>query len=207
MSVAAEPITRLDPDQRHAELVRIFGELVALLDPDPTRPGLQDTPERCARLWGEFLDHDPGRYDTRFPLEAETSDDLVVVSGMSVWSYCEHHLLPFVADITIGYLPDGHILGLSKFGRIARMASHRLQVQERLVSEIADQVLKVTESDDVAVVARGIHLCMWMRGVGMQGVMTSSATRGRFREDVALRQEFLALVGQHSPMATRGLLG
>jgi GTP cyclohydrolase IA len=205
MSVAVDPAVRQDPERRHAELVRIFQELVSLLDPNPGRAGLADTPQRCARLWGEFIDHDPGRYDTRFELEAETSEDLVVVSGISEWSYCEHHLLPFVTDISIGYLPNGHILGLSKFGRIARMAAHHLQVQERLVADIADQLLKVIGTEHVAVVARGVHLCMWMRGVRSPAVMTTSAMRGRFREDLNLRQEFLALVDQRGPLSPRSI--
>jgi GTP cyclohydrolase I len=116
---------------------------------------------------------------------------------------CWHDRLPFVTDISIGYLPDGHILGLSKFGRIARMAAHHLQVQERLVADIADQLLKVIGTGDVAVVARGIHLCMWMRGVRSPAVMTTSAMRGHFREDLNLRQEFLALVDQRGPLTPR----
>lgn len=203
----ARPLNPVQAAERHATLARIYTELLAVLDPEPTRPGLKDTPERCARLWEEFLDHDPGRYDTRFDLEPQTSGDLTVVSGITVWSYCEHHIVPFVSEVAIGYLPDGHILGLSKFGRIAEMAASHLQVQEMLVAEIADWVVKVVESDDVAVVARGIHLCAWMRGVRKQLILQNAALRGKFHDQVALRSEFYALVEQANRHASRGLLG
>jgi GTP cyclohydrolase I len=203
----ARPLSPAQAAERHDTLVRIYSELLAVLDPEPSRPGLKDTPERCAHLWEEFLDHDPGRYDTRFQLEAQTSGDLTVVSGITVWSYCEHHIVPFVADVTIGYLPDGHILGLSKFGRIAEMAASHLQVQEVLVAEIADWIVQVAESDDVAVVARGVHLCAWMRGVRKQVVMKNAALRGKFRVDFALRSEFYFLTEQVNPLMPRGLPG
>jgi GTP cyclohydrolase I len=178
-------------DDRQATLERIGRELLEAIGEDPNRAGLVDTPARWARWWGEFTDHDPGRVGTAF--EHVTSDDLVVVSGMAVWSLCEHHLLPFSATIAVGYLPNGHVLGLSKFGRIAHAAAHRLQVQERLVAEIADQVEKLTYVPDVAVVARGEHLCMTMRGIRTPATMTSSVMRGRFRELPELRAEFLSL--------------
>lgn len=158
---------------------------------DPGREGLRDTPARVARFWGEFLDHTVPA-STMF--EQQTSDDLVAVGPMRVWSLCEHHLLPFYADVTIGYLPDGLVLGLSKFARIAHHAAGRLQLQERLVAQIADQVSSTTRSPDVAVVARGRHLCMEMRGVKTPAITTTSVMRGRFRDTPPLRAEFMRLV-------------
>lgn len=111
---------------------------------------------------------------------------------MRVWSLCEHHLLPFWCDVSIGYIARKRIVGLSKFARIAHDAAHRLQVQERLVEQIANRVASVSGSPDVAVLARGEHLCMSMRGVRTKGLATSSALRGAFKRP-ALRAEFLGL--------------
>jgi len=110
-----------------------------------------------------------------------------------VWSLCEHHLLPFWCDVTIGYITHEKVLGLSKFGRIAHEVSHRLQLQERLVQQIAQRVEGLVESEDVAVIARGVHTCMVMRGIKTFGVMTSSVLHGSFRTDHSVRREFLDL--------------
>lgn len=150
-----------------------------------------ETPRRWAQFWEEFMAYEPGAVDTTFT--AAESGQLVVVSGVRVWSVCEHHLLPFWCDVAIGYLPNERVLGLSKFARIAQQHAHRPQVQERLVSEIADDIQRLTGSADVAVMARGEHLCMLMRGVKAQGLMTSTTLRGRFQSDPALRAEFLTL--------------
>lgn len=108
---------------------------------------------------------------------------------------CEHHLLPFRARLTIGYLAADRVLGLSKFGRIAQLAAHKLQLQERLVTEVADEVQRIIGVDDVAVVATGEHLCMTMRGVRMPAAMVTSVLRGRFREP-GLRAELMGLAGR-----------
>lgn len=158
---------------------------------DPSRAGLLETPRRFAGFWEEFVNYDPGNCDTAF--ETYQTDQLVIASGMRVWSLCEHHLLPFYADITIGYLTGKKILGLSKFGRIAQLYSHQLQVQERLVSGIAEAVQHLAGTKSVAVVAVGEHLCMTMRGVKMPCKFTSSAMLGNFRKLPSLRQEFLSL--------------
>lgn len=172
---------------RAAEAIR---ELLIAVGEDPTREGLVGTPTRVARFWAEFLDAAP---PANITFSHESSDDLVVVSGMPLYSLCEHHLLPIKATVAIGYIPDGHILGLSKFGRIATQFAHRLQVQERLVAQIADEIERVTECPDVAVVARGEHFCMTMRGVRLPARMTTSVMRGRFRDVSSLRAEFLSL--------------
>jgi GTP cyclohydrolase I len=107
---------------------------------------------------------------------------------------CEHHLLPFSCSLTMGYLPrGGKILGLSKFGRIAQLAAHKLQLQERLTQEIASELSRITESEDVAVLGEGVHLCMLMRGAKAEHVMASSAIRGAFRHEPETRAEFFHL--------------
>jgi GTP cyclohydrolase IA len=177
---------------RLAALETLGYELLELLGEDPGRPGLQQTPARWARWWLEFIDHEPGPLAASF--EHVTSDDLVVVGGMEVWSLCEHHLLPWQATVHIGYLPEGKVLGLSKFARLTHQVAHRLQVQERLVAEIADQVEKLAGAPDVAVVAQGRHLCMAMRGVRTPALVTTSVMRGRFHDQPPLRAEFLGLM-------------
>jgi GTP cyclohydrolase IA len=179
---------------RLAALETLGYELLELLGENPGRPGLQQTPARWARWWLEFIEHEPGQLEASF--EHVTSDDLVVVGGMGIWSLCEHHLLPWEATVAIGYLPEGQVLGLSKFARIAHQVAHRLQVQERLVAEIADQVEKLTGVPDVAVVACGRHLCMSMRGVRTAAQVTTSVMRGRFHTQPELRAEFLTLAAQ-----------
>lgn len=158
-------------------------------------PHTQGTPDRVARWWAEFMDYDPGSTETTFPIEHV--DQMVVVSGIEVWSLCAHHLLPFSASVSIGYIADEHVLGLSKFGRIAHEMAHRPGTQEQLVADIADRVEKVTGTPDVAVTASGVHLCMAMRGIRTPATMTTSVARGMFRDRPETRAEWLALVRGH----------
>jgi len=122
------------------------------------------------------------------------SDQMIVVKGIEVWSLCEHHLLPFTCTVAIGYIPNGKVLGLSKFGRIAHYHAHSLQIQERLTSDIADSIGGYTNSPDVGVYVEGVHLCMSMRGIKSPATMITQVLRGAFIEDSATRNEFLSLV-------------
>lgn len=176
----------------YSDLLRIGRELLVALGEDPEREGLWETPRRFADAWREFIDYDPGQTETCF--EHTSTDQMVVVSGMRVWSLCEHHLLPFWCDIAIGYIATDRVLGLSKFARIAHECAHRLQLQERLAQQIADRIEQVTQCSDVAVLARGEHLCMTMRGIRTPARMTSSVMRGVFRDESETRAEFLRLV-------------
>lgn len=173
----------------HERLAWLGRELLLALGEDPEREGLRDTPRRFANWWREFIDYDPGELGTTF--ESINSNQLVIVSGMKVWSLCEHHLLPFWCDVSIAYLVQDRVLGLSKFARIAHKCAHRLQIQERLVTQIADEVCALTDAEDVAVLARGEHLCMSMRGIQTPAILTSADMRGQFRQNAELRAEFL----------------
>lgn len=166
--------------------------LLLAIGEDPERAGLKETPRRVASFWSEFIDYDPGIVDTTF--ESVTTNQMVIVSPIKVWSLCEHHLLPFWCDISIGYIAHEKVLGLSKFARIAHGAAHKLQLQERLVDEIATEVQRVTGSPDVMVLGRGEHLCMVMRGIQTSALMTSSRLMGVFATEDAARAEFLSLV-------------
>ncbi len=166
--------------------------LLETLGEDPDREGLQDTPRRFARYWQEFLHYDAGTVDTTF--HTTTIDQMVVVSGIRVWSLCEHHLLPFWCDVAVGYITRVKVVGLSKIPRICQRHAHKLQLQERLVDDIANELIDITESPDIAVVAKGVHTCMAMRGIKSEGVMTSSVMRGRFKSNHQTRMEFFKLV-------------
>lgn len=174
---------------------RIGRDLLIAIGEDPNRPGLIETPKRFARWWQEFINYQAGTLDTSFERMGQTNQ-MVVVSGMRVWSICEHHLLPFWADISIGYIAKDKVLGLSKFARIAHKFAHRPQIQEQLVQQIADEIVSLTHSEDVAVMASGVHLCMVMRGIKTEGTMTSSIMRGAFLYSESARQEFLQIVQQ-----------
>jgi GTP cyclohydrolase I len=162
------------------------------LGEDVTREGLRDTPRRFAEAWIELLSPPDGKNLERVFSSAEL-DQLVVVGPVRVWSVCEHHLLPFYADVYMGYLASHRVLGLSKFARHAQRHARALQLQERLTGQIADAICKATKSQDVAVFAKGQHLCMAMRGARSDALMTTSVMRGKFRDTPALRSEFLSL--------------
>jgi len=167
-------------------------QLLLAIGEDPDRPGLADTPARWARWWFEFMDYEDENLDTTF--ESIVADQMVVVKGIRVWSLCEHHLLPFYCDVSIGYVAKESVLGLSKFARIAHHHAHKLQLQERLVHDIAGTVADLTKTKDVAVIAHGEHLCMTMRGIRSPATMISSAMHGAFRSNPALRAEFMSTV-------------
>jgi GTP cyclohydrolase I len=181
--VVSNPINR-------ARLEAIGRDLMDALGVERT-PSTTETPARWAKWWIEFLEYDDSKTMTTFTSEA--IDQLVVVSGIRVWSICEHHLLPFYCDVSMAYITRDRVLGLSKFARIAHLHAHRLNVQERLVSDIANHLHEATNSPDVAVIAQGEHLCMTMRGIRSPAVMTSSAMHGLFRTDIAARTEFLRI--------------
>lgn len=155
-------------------------------------PHMQDTPKRYAKWWAEFL-NPPSMHSNMTTFPQSQVDQMVVVSEIQVWSLCAHHLLPFNATISIGYLAEGEVLGLSKFARIAEIAAAQPTSQEALADGIADQVQEITGTTSVAVRASGVHLCMTMRGVKAPALMTTSVTRGMFRDDPKTRDEWLNL--------------
>jgi GTP cyclohydrolase I len=180
------------PKVNYSRLVELGRELLVALGEDPEREGLRETPRRWANFWHEFIEYNPGNVDTTF--EVVTTDQMVVVSGIRVWSVCEHHLLPFRCDVSIGYIARDRVLGLSKFARIAQLYAHRPQLQERLVHQICEEVKVLTSSEDVAVLGRGYHLCTIMRGVKSPAEMVTSVVSGVFMEESPARAEFLKLV-------------
>ena len=185
-------VKRIPKRVDYPRLLALGRELLLAIGEDPDREGLRETPRRWADAWREFIEYDPGTTETTFA--SVSSEQLVCVSGIRVASLCEHHLLPFWCDVSIGYIPNAKVLGLSKFARIAQQFAHRLQLQERLGEQIADEISRVTGTQNVAVVLKGEHYCMAARGIRMPGRMTSSVMRGVFRTESQIRMEFLRLI-------------
>lgn len=175
-------------------LDHLITDLITGLGEDVTREGLRRTPqrvERSLRFLTSGYQADLQTVINGALFEAEGSE-MVIVKGIEFYSLCEHHMLPFFGTAHIGYIPDKTILGLSKFARIVDIFARRMQVQERMTSQIADTLLEVLEPQGVAVVTEASHLCMMMRGVEKQGSSTrTSAMRGVFKSDARTRQEFL----------------
>ena len=164
---------------------------------NPEREGLLKTPERVAKAM-QYLTHgydlDP-REILRSAMFAEDYKQMVIVKDIEVYSLCEHHLLPFFGKAHIAYIPNGHIVGLSKIPRVVDAFARRLQVQERLTTEIRDSIDDTLKPLGVAVVMECSHLCMQMRGIQKQNsVTTTSAFTGEFLKD-ATRKEFISLIG------------
>lgn len=178
----------------HAKVKSLVKELLAALGEDPDREGLKETPRRIANFWREFIEYEPGKLDTTF--SAVKHNQMVCVTGMKVWSMCEHHMLPFWCDVSIAYISDQKVLGLSKFARIAHKHAHKLTLQEQLVADISKEVREILGTSDVAVLAKGEHLCMTMRGIQTPHRMISSALDGQFHE-TAQRLEFFNLVNSN----------
>ena len=185
-------VRRIPKRVDYPRLLALGRELLLAIGEDPDREGLRETPRRWADAWREFIEYDPGTTETTFA--SVSSEQLVCVSGIRVASLCEHHLLPFWCDVSIGYIPNAKVLGLSKFARIAHQFAHRLQLQERLGQQIADEIARITGTENVAVVLKGEHYCMAARGIRTPGRMTSSVLRGVFRTESQTRMEFLRLI-------------
>jgi len=177
-------------------------EQLALVGEDPSREGLQRTPERVAKAM-QFLTRG---YRQRVEdvvgegIFAEEHRNMIMVRDIELYSLCEHHMLPFFGRAHVAYLPKGRIVGLSKIPRIVELFARRLQVQERLTDQIADALMEVLDPIGAGVVIEASHLCMMMRGVEKQNSRTvTSALRGGFRDDSKTRSEFLRLVHAASP--------
>jgi GTP cyclohydrolase I len=187
-------VTRGIDLKRVAEGVRLILEGIG---EDPDRPGLQRTPERVAEMYAELtagMREDPLQH--LHPLPGDTHDEMVIVKDISIASICEHHLAPFVGKCHIAYIPkNGRILGLSKLARLAETFARRLQVQERLTSDIANTLFEALNPLGVMVVIEAEHTCMTLRGVKKPGAITITSTvLGGFRKDPRTRAEAMALI-------------
>lgn len=180
-------------------LITSLEDLLDCLGENRSREGLSNTPLRAAKAW-EFwtsgMFRDPKDVITTFDEAGENYNQMVVVSGIHIYSHCEHHLAPFFGEAVIGYIPDGKVLGLSKLNRIADIYSRRLQVQERLTSQIAECLDTLLSPKGVGVLVRCRHMCMESRGVQQRGTLTTtSAVRGCIDTEPSSRAEFMSLIG------------
>ena len=176
------------------ELVR---EMIVRIGEDPTREGLVRTPERVHRTY-EFLTRgykeDPGAL-LKGALFTVTYDEMVIVKDVEMFSLCEHHLLPFFGKVHVAYIPNGKVIGLSKIPRLIEIFSRRLQIQERMTTQIAETIQRAIEPQGVGVVIEARHLCMMMRGVEKQhSAAVTSSMLGCFRNEEETRSEFLSLI-------------
>lgn len=174
--------------------------IIEALGDDPERPGLVETPKRVARMYAEVFEG--MRYDNMEIAQMfdkcfkESSGDLVVIHDIPIFSYCEHHLaLMYDMKVSVGYIPNGKVIGLSKVARVAEMVGKRLQLQERIGTDISEILQKILGTDNVIVVIEGEHSCMTARGVKKPGTKTKTAClSGEFRSNSDLRKEFYDLI-------------
>ena len=166
---------------------------------DPAREGLLDTPSRVARAWKEYCigyQEDPAVHLGRVFEEVGGYDEIVLLKDIPFQSHCEHHMAPIIGKAAIAYLPNNHVVGISKLARVLHGFARRLQIQERLTAEVAECIWKHLNPHAVAVVIEASHACMTARGVRTPGVqMVTSRMMGTFREDERSRKEVLSLMG------------
>ena len=179
-----------------ARIEKAVGEILVAVGEDPKREGLEGTPKRVANMYAELLagmHHDPKEHVTS--VFHERYDEIVLLRDVPFYSVCEHHMMPFIGKIHIAYLPDGKVLGVSKLARIVDCFARRLQVQERLTSQVADFLMDNLKPKGAAVVIEASHSCMTIRGIKKPGsVMVTSALRGIFIRDPRSRSEVLGLM-------------
>lgn len=180
-----------------ASIRQLTRELLLRLGEDPEREGLHNTPERVEKAM-QFLTRgyaqDPGSI-LKGALYTVSYDEMVIVKDVEMFSLCEHHLLPFYGKVHVAYIPHGKVIGLSKIPRLVEVFSRRLQVQERLTTDIAETIMRVVQPQGVGVVIEARHLCMMMRGVEKQhSAAVTSSMLGVFRDHRETREEFLSLI-------------
>jgi len=181
-------------DERRVEQAVL--SIIEAIGEDPKREGLVGTPRRIAEMYSELfmgIGADP-REELAVGFE-EGHHEMVILKDIPFYSLCEHHLLPFYGMVHIGYIPKGRVVGASKLARVVEILSKRLQIQERLTTQIAETIVEALDPDGVAVVIQAEHMCMTLRGVKKPGAnIVTSAMRGLFRTKAATRSEFLSLV-------------
>ncbi|HXX94110.1 MAG TPA: GTP cyclohydrolase I FolE [Planctomycetota bacterium] len=187
-----------------AELREHVTEILKMLGENPSREGLAKTPLRVEKALKDLTKGyalSPGDILKSAVFEESDYDEMVIVKDIDIFSLCEHHLLPFFGKCHVAYLPDRKIVGLSKLPRVVEAFARRLQVQERLTTQIAKIIEETLKPKGVGVVIEAFHLCVMMRGVEKQNAhMITSSMRGRFRSDSRTREEFLDLIRRPKPL-------
>ncbi len=193
IKILSEKMTHLSEAEKTEKLEKACTLILEAIGEDPARDGLLKTPSRFAKAWKEMMsgyNYDAEKLTTSF--EGENYDQMVVVKDIEFHSFCEHHLLPIIGKVSVAYIPDDKIIGLSKIPRIVEVFAQRLQNQERMTTQIADTLSDILKPKGVAVKISGKHMCMHMRGVKKtSSSMDTMAVRGLFRTDEKTRFEFL----------------
>jgi GTP cyclohydrolase IA len=193
-------VAEVRPDLGSVPFQELVREMLLRLGEDPARQGLWKTPERVEKslAWltrGQAMSVESVLGDALFD---EDHHNMVIVKDIEMYSLCEHHMLPFFGKVHVAYIPNGRIVGLSKVPRIVEVFARRLQVQERLTTQIAQALTDVLQPQGVGVIVEAYHLCMMMRGVEKQNSKTiTSAMQGVFLQDLRTREEFLRLITLH----------
>jgi GTP cyclohydrolase IA len=191
--------TAENPTLTSATFEDLVREMLVRLGEDPQREGLVRTPERVQKAF-QFLTkgyHEDPEAMLKKALFTVTYDEMVIVKDVEMFSQCEHHMLPFFGKVHVAYIPNGKVIGLSKIPRLIEIFSRRLQIQERLTTQIAETIQKVIQPQGVGVVIEARHLCMMMRGVEKQhSAAVTSSMLGCFRDEQETRTEFLSLIRQ-----------
>ncbi len=185
------------PTLTSASFEDLVREMIVRLGEDPNREGLTGTPERVHRAYQQLLRgyHQDPEALLKQALFTVNYDEMVIVKNVEMFSLCEHHMLPFFGKVHVAYIPNGKVIGLSKIPRLIEIFSRRLQIQERLTTQIAETIQKAIEPQGVGVVIEARHLCMMMRGVEKQhSAAVTSSMLGSFREEQETRTEFLSLI-------------
>jgi len=194
----AETVGEMVKEPVPADVADAIRTLIRWSGDDPTREGLFETPDRVARAWREYCrgyDDDPAYHLSRIFHEVGGYDDVVLLKDIPFQSHCEHHMAPIVGKAHIAYLPGAYVVGISKLARVLHAFANRLQVQERLTSEVANCIWENLKPQGVAVIIEATHGCMTGRGVRTPNVlMKTSRMLGVFREDVKSREEILKLI-------------
>ena len=171
-------------------------KILEYIGEDTSREGLLETPKRMQRAYDEiFAGYKQNPKDLMKTFTEGTCDEMVVLKNCEFYSTCEHHFLPFFGHISIGYLPNKKVIGISKLARLVDCFAKRMQIQEKMTTQIADCIMNELDAKGVIVICEAQHFCMKSRGVKKQEAsMITSAIRGEFRSNIALRQEFLAVI-------------
>lgn len=200
MTIHSKPPTNENIQPSREEVEAAFRTIIRWAGDDPSRPGLIETPARAARAFREYFagyDQDPIKILNKTFEETAGYEEMVILRGISFESHCEHHLAPIVGQAWVAYVPNGRVVGLSKLARVVDAYAKRLQIQERMTSEIAAAVQEALKPQGVGVVIKATHHCMSSRGIHKVGSeMITSCMLGCFRDNAITRQEFLAMANK-----------
>jgi GTP cyclohydrolase IA len=181
-----------------ADVEDAFRKILHWIGEDPDRDGLRETPARLVRAFREYFagyGQDPGLILQKTFEEMDGYDEMIVLRGIPFESHCEHHVAPIIGRAWVGYVPDRRVVGISKLARVVEVYARRLQIQERLTSQVANIIERVLKPQGVAVVIKARHHCVLSRGVQKHGTdLITSRMLGRFRDDAVMRGEFLSMV-------------